>query len=107
MGISIADAAYAAGLFDGEGSVYFKRTKQKKHQRPGKPIHNVMVIRMEIAMTDKDMLNGVMIYLDVAPLVNAKLRKVIKDNGAGALLIEMPCMLLKFFGLLHKLNFTK
>ena len=54
MGISIADAAYAAGLFDGEGSVYFKRTKQKKHQRPGKPIHNVTVIRMEIAMTDKD-----------------------------------------------------
>ena len=54
MGISIADAAYVAGLFDGEGSVYFKRTKQKKHQRPGKPVHNVMVIRMEIAMTDKD-----------------------------------------------------
>ena len=54
MGISIADAAYAAGLFDGEGSVYFKRMKQKKHQRPGKPEHNVMVIRMEIAMTDKD-----------------------------------------------------
>ena len=54
MGISIADAAYAAGLFDGEGSVYFKRLKQKKHQRPGKPVHNVTVIRMEIAMTDKD-----------------------------------------------------
>ena len=28
--------------------------KQKKHNRPGKPIHNVMVIRMEIAMTDKE-----------------------------------------------------
>jgi len=47
MGISIADAAYVAGLFDGEGSVYFKKTRQKKHQRPGKPIHNVMVIRIE------------------------------------------------------------
>ena len=56
MGISIADAAYVAGLFDGEGSVYFKRMKQKKHQRPGKPVHNVMVIRMEIAMTDKSIL---------------------------------------------------
>ena len=54
MGISIADAAYVAGLFDGEGSVYFKRLKQKKNNRPGKPVHNVMVIRMEIAMTDKD-----------------------------------------------------
>ena len=48
------EAAYLAGLFDGEGSVYFKKMKQIKHQRPGKPIHNVMVIRMEIAMTDKD-----------------------------------------------------
>ena len=52
--MDISDAAYAAGLFDGEGSVYYKKMKQKKHQRPGKPIHNVWVIRMEIAMTDKD-----------------------------------------------------
>ncbi len=49
-----SDIAYFAGLFDGEGSVYFKKTKQVKHKRPGKPIHNVTVIRMEIAMTDKD-----------------------------------------------------
>ncbi len=48
------DIAYFAGLFDGEGSVYFKKTKQVKHKRPGKPVHNVTVIRMEIAMTDKD-----------------------------------------------------
>ena len=54
MGISIADAAYAAGLFDGEGSVYFKKMKQIKHKRPGKPVHNVWVVRMEIAMTDKE-----------------------------------------------------
>ena len=52
--MEISDAAYAAGLFDGEGSVYFKRMKQRKNTRPGKPIHNVTVIRMEIAMTDKD-----------------------------------------------------
>ena len=52
--VNIADAAYAAGLFDGEGSVYFKRMKQIKHSRPGKPVHNVWVVRMEIAMTDKE-----------------------------------------------------
>ena len=52
--MNISDAAYAAGLFDGEGSVYYKKTQQKKHQRPGKPIHNVWVVRMELAMTDKD-----------------------------------------------------
>ena len=57
--MEISDAAYAAGLFDGEGSVYFKRMKQRKNTRPGKPIHNVTVIRMEIAMTDKEVLEWV------------------------------------------------
>jgi len=52
--ITIADAAYVAGLFDGEGSVYIKRMDQMKHKRPGKPVHKVWVIRMEMAMTDKD-----------------------------------------------------
>ena len=39
--MEISDAAYAAGLFDGEGSVYYKKMKQQKHKRPGKPIHNL------------------------------------------------------------------
>ena len=46
------DKAYIAGLFDGEGSIYYKRLKQTRHNRPGKPVHNVWNIRMEIAMTD-------------------------------------------------------
>ena len=54
--MEISDAAYAAGLFDGEGSVYFKRMKQIKHKRPGKPVHNVWVVRMEMAMTDKEVI---------------------------------------------------
>ena len=53
------DAAYLAGLFDGEGSVYYKQTKQIRHKRPGKPVHNIWVIRMEIAMTDKSIINWV------------------------------------------------
>ena len=48
------DFAYLAGLIDGEGSIYYKKTKQKRNTRPGKPVHNVWVIRLEIAMTDKD-----------------------------------------------------
>ena len=52
--ISLTDIAYAAGLFDGEGSVYLKRMDQMKHKRPGKPVHKVWVVRMEIAMTSKD-----------------------------------------------------
>ena len=51
--MEISDAAYVAGLFDGEGSVYIKRMDQIKHKRPGKPVHKVWVIRMEMAMTDK------------------------------------------------------
>jgi hypothetical protein len=50
------DIAYMAGLFDGEGSVYFKKTKQIRHQRPGKPVHNVTVIRMEMSMTDESVI---------------------------------------------------
>ena len=49
-----SDLAYFAGLFDGEGSVYFKRMDQMKHKRPGKPVHKVWIVRMEIAMTDKE-----------------------------------------------------
>jgi len=53
------DVAYLAGLFDGEGSVYYKQLKQKRHNRPGKPIHNVWSIRMEIAMTDESIIRWV------------------------------------------------
>ena len=52
--MEISEAAYIAGLFDGEGSVYIKRMDQIKHKRPGKPVHKVWIIRMEMAMTDKD-----------------------------------------------------
>jgi len=54
--MSDVDLAYIAGLFDGEGSVYYKKLKQTRHSRPGKPVHNVWSIRMEIAMTDYSVL---------------------------------------------------
>tara|TARA_R100000742_G_C4183092_1_gene17571 strand:+ start:78 stop:500 length:423 start_codon:yes stop_codon:yes gene_type:complete len=53
------DIAYLAGLFDGEGSVYYKKTKQIRHNRPGKPVHNIWVIRMEIAMTEQSIIRWV------------------------------------------------
>jgi len=53
------EIAYLAGLFDGEGSVYYKLTKQRRNTRPGKPIHNIWVIRMEIAMTDESIVRWV------------------------------------------------
>jgi|TARA_E500000318_G_C3512401_1_gene192876 hypothetical protein len=60
-----SDISYLAGLFDGEGSVYYKQLKQKRHQRPGKPIHNVWSIRMEIAMTDESIIRWVHDFLGV------------------------------------------
>ena len=85
----INDAAYLAGLFDGEGSIYFKKTRQKKHKRPGKPIHNVMVIRMEIAMTDKSVLEWVWKQQVLVLLDLKKFKKDTNHNGVGALRTEM------------------
>ena len=46
------DAAYIAGLFDGEGCVTCKQKKTKRADRGGK-IYNQWYIRCEISMTDK------------------------------------------------------
>ena len=74
------DAAYLAGLFDGEGSVYFKKMKQIKHKRPGKPVHNVWVIRMEIAMTDKHVLEWVWETTGVGAFGPRKVKKGYKPQ---------------------------
>ena len=50
-----SDAAYIAGLFDGEGSIEFKKRKEKK--RSG--TYNCMRISMEISMTDQSVLRWV------------------------------------------------
>ena len=55
MEISITDAAYIAGLFDGEGSVDFKRRKEKR----GKKTYYCQRILMRIEMTDESVLNWV------------------------------------------------
>ena len=47
-----AEAAYIAGLFDGEGTITYKKYKEKK--RNG--IYDCWRISMEIAMTDKSVL---------------------------------------------------
>ena len=49
--MNIADAAYIAGLFDGEGSVDFKKRKEKRG--------NVQNILMRIEMTDESVLRWV------------------------------------------------
>ena len=51
--MNINDAAYIAGLFDGEGCVTCKQKPTKRHDRDGK-VYNQWYIRCEISMTDKD-----------------------------------------------------
>ena len=55
-------AAYIAGLFDGEGSIHFKRGLEKKKKHNGKPGYrysNSMRINMEITMTDEPVIRWV------------------------------------------------
>ena len=64
------DRAYIAGLFDGEGSIHFKRgiEKKKKHKGEGYRYSNSMRINMEITMTDKSVLAWVHEALGVGTL---------------------------------------
>ena len=50
--ITIAEIAYIAGLFDGEGCVTCKQKPTKRPDRGGK-IYNQWYIRCEISMADK------------------------------------------------------
>ena len=51
--MNINDAAYIAGLFDGEGCVACKQKPTKRADRGGK-VYNQWYIRCEITMTDKE-----------------------------------------------------
>ena len=50
--MTIAEAAYIAGLFDGEGSITYKKYKEKKKTGT----YNCWRIVMEISMTDQSVL---------------------------------------------------
>ena len=81
------DKAYIAGLFDGEGSIYFKRgvEKKKKHKGGGYRISNSMRISMEISMTDRSVLLWLLEVLGCGTLTN-KPRKGLRKNGTKYLM---------------------
>ena len=56
-----SEISYLAGLFDGEGSIYYKQgsEKKKKHNGKGHRISNSWRINMEITMTDPMVINWV------------------------------------------------
>ena len=71
-----SDAAYMAGLFDGEGSIYYKKLFQKsyKGRKTGYWRWN---IRMEISMTDRSVIEW---FGDVLKVGQVKEKKV-NNNG--------------------------
>jgi len=79
--VSDVDKAYIAGLFDGEGSIHFKRKPEKK--RSG--TYNCMRISMEISMTDSSVLIWVHEVLGVGTL-NKKPRKGKRVDGSNYLM---------------------
>ena len=81
--IAECDRAYIAGLFDGEGSIHFKRGIEKKKKHNGKPGYrysNSMRISMEITMTDYSVLVWVHETLGVGTLRSKKVKGKRKDG---------------------------
>ena len=81
--IGEVDMAYIAGLFDGEGSVHFKRGIEKKKKHKGKPGYrysNSMRISMEITMTDKSVLVWLHEVLGVGTLRPKRVKGKRKDG---------------------------
>ena len=80
--IAQTDIAYIAGLFDGEGSIHYRRgpEKKKKHNGEGHRISNSMRISMEITMTDHSVLIWVHEVLGVGTLTPKKVKGRRKDG---------------------------
>ena len=81
------EIAYIAGLFDGEGSIHYKRgpEKKKKHKGKGYRISNSMRLSMEITMTDQSVLLWVHEVLNVGTLTK-KPRKGFRKDGTKYLM---------------------
>ncbi len=85
--IADTDLAYIAGLFDGEGSIHFRRgvEKKKKHKGGGYRISNSLRLSMEITMTDQSVLAWLHEVLKVGTL-NKKPRKGLRKDGTKYLM---------------------
>ena len=46
------ERAYVAGIIDGEGSIEYVQRNRTRHDRPGKPVHKVWNIRLEVPQVD-------------------------------------------------------
>ena len=84
---SEANIAYIAGLFDGEGSIYFakRQEKKKKHKGKGYRISISQRISMEITMTDESVIRWVHEVLGCGTVVR-KPRKGLRKDGTKYLM---------------------
>ena len=87
MTITNEQAAYIAGLFDGEGSIYYTRRpeKKKKHKGKGYRISNSLRLSMEITMTDQSVVRGVHDVLGCGTVVRNP-RKGLRKDGTKFLM---------------------
>ena len=85
--ISSEDIAYLAGLFDGEGSIYFAKRIEKKKKHKGKGYRTSMSqrISMEVTMTDESVIRWMHEVLGVGT-VNKKPRKGKRKDGTKYLM---------------------
>ena len=84
---SSTDIAYIAGLFDGEGSIYYARRPEKKKKHTGKGYRTSMSqrISMEITMTDESVIRWVHEVLGCGTVVR-KPRKGLRKGGTKYLM---------------------
>ena len=84
---SEAEISYIAGLFDGEGSIYFAKRpeKKKKHKGKGHRISISQRISMEITMTDESVIRWVHEVLGCGTVVR-KPRKGLRKDGTKYLM---------------------
>ena len=82
-----SEISYLAGLFDGEGSIYFARRQEKKKKHKGKGYRYSMSqrISMEITMTDPMVINWVRETFKVGTVVK-KPRKGKRKDGTPYLM---------------------
>ena len=79
------EISYIAGLFDGEGSIYYARgAKRKRNTRQGYDFH-VTKISMEVTMTDESVIRWLHEVLKVGTVVR-KPRKGLRKDGTKYLM---------------------
>ena len=80
--MQISDAAYIAGLLDGEGSLQYKKGWEKKKKHTGKGYRNTNAsrINMEIAMTDESVIRWVHEVLGVGSVIRRNVKGTTKSG---------------------------